>query len=719
MDKKAAVSYLSSISTILISTVFFLFPLFFLTNTTDFYSFPKQILIIGASLILFILWGVKSVVEGKITLLLNPLNIPLLIFTVIIIVSAVISPNKFDSVLQAVPVALLILFFFTVVNFINEKTSFTIALTSLIIGSVLSSILTVLSQFKIYALPFAATHNELFNPNGSQIQQLAFLTPLFVLCVASLTHIIRTGKLAAITRRADQMIQAVSALVIGAGIGAIFYQIINQAQKPILLPYNHGFQIALASVSQDAQRLLPSFLLGGGFGTFSTSFTKFILPSFNSSTAWNLAFPFSSSFVLELVASTGILGFVAFLFIVFKFVKTKTSVINPLFLATATTALLSFAIPFSYSMIFLFIALLALYITHLNLTNSKKVAEVAVNLVTLQKGLFSLTEDSTRRKTDNYVLPFIALVSAVLLAVFILFFMIGSGTAARKGYVQLLLSDIKFAKSLQPEALQSGSVTYNLQTEAIEQFPYRSDYYRVFSQVNLALAASLVNSQQGTAAPSQEVQQNILGLLQQSINSARQAVTLSGESAINWDNLAQIYRNLIGVGQNAEQFTIQSLNKAISLNPSNPALRIELGGVYYQLKQYDLAQNQFTIATQLKADYPNAYYNLGKSYEQKGDLQNAVQQFQVVRQLVINDTTNLAKIDEEIKALQTKIGEAAANGTDTSVAPTEDKTPLEVSQQKADFPEQDPRVKIPEPPTTKATPTPTSAEETPSPTPTQ
>jgi tetratricopeptide (TPR) repeat protein len=183
---------------------------------------------------------------------------------------------------------------------------------------------------------------------------------------------------------------------------------------------------------------------------------------------------------------------------------------------------------------------------------------------------------------------------------------------------------------------------------------------------------------------------------------------LSAFNSLNWQNLGQIYRNLIGVGQNAEQFAVASYNQSIALNPSNPGLRIELGGIYYQLKQWDLAQNQFTIATQLKPDYANAYYNLGHVMEEKGDLANALPQYQAVRQLVANDKANADKIDVEIKALQAKIGAAQQQANDKAIQPTADNTPLNVNKPQTEFPPKDPRVTIPEPPKGQPTPTPTS-----------
>jgi tetratricopeptide (TPR) repeat protein len=326
-------------------------------------------------------------------------------------------------------------------------------------------------------------------------------------------------------------------------------------------------------------------------------------------------------------------------------------------------------------------------------------------MVTLRQGLFSVSEGSGKSK-ENLVVPTLILALSVIGAVYVLFYLTGSGATPRKGYVALISSDMKFAKSFTPAALQSGTETYNLQTQAITEYPYRSDYYRLFSQINLALAANLVAAQQGNE-PSQEVQNNIIALLQQSINSARQAVTLAPFTSVNWQNLGQIYRNLIGVGENAEQFAVASYNQAIALNPSNPGLRIELGGIYYQLRQWDLAQNQFTISTQLKPDYANAYYNLGHVLEEKGDLSNALLQYQAVRQLVANDQTNLELIEGEIAALQEKIG-SEAQATGEALPPSEDTDLSTVNEPQAQFPERDPRVTIPEPPEGQPTPTPSS-----------
>ena len=110
---KSVLSLLSSVATIITATIFLLFPLFFLTITTDFFTFPKQILIVIGSLLLLVLWGIKVVVEKRITFLLNPLNLPILLFGLVLILSTFFSLSSQDAVIQSVPVILLCVLFVT------------------------------------------------------------------------------------------------------------------------------------------------------------------------------------------------------------------------------------------------------------------------------------------------------------------------------------------------------------------------------------------------------------------------------------------------------------------------------------------------------------------------------------------------------------------------------------------------------------------------------
>src|SRR5690606_5370366 len=102
----------------------------------------------------------------------------------------------------------------------------------------------------------------------------------------------------------------------------------------------------------------------------------------------------------------------------------------------------------------------------------------------------------------------------------------------------------------------------------------------------------------------------------------------------NWQNLATVYRQILNAVQQAPLWTISSYQQAILLDSYNPTLRLELGSVYYLLQQYDQAQRLFEQAVSLKPDWANAHYNLAWAYYQKELYGNAVQQMQIVTDLL-------------------------------------------------------------------------------------
>jgi len=708
MDKKELSSYIDIVSNVVTLATLFLLPVLFLTNLTDAFILPKQFLIIFATSIILILWGIKAIIERKIVVTSAPVNLPLVIFGIVVVVSSILSVNRYDSLFQTIPVVFAILFSLTLINNIKTKSSFNFALYAYVLGASVSAVITLLYYMKIYFFPIPAIQNQLFNTAGSSVQQLIYLLPVLIF---SVLYLGRRFNFANLRGAGDSFskgdygvfVQAVAVIASVVGILVIAAQIVFLPNKPILLPYAYGLQTAFAAISQDATRFLYALLFGSGYGTFLADFTKYKLPSFNlEQNIWNLSFSFSSSYFLELIATSGVLGALSFLSIVFSVIKTRATK-KPLFVALFVAFVLAILLPFSFITVTSLFILVGLYFVEMNVENDKRVYDVTLSLVTTKSGMlaFEATPEGERpsAKAESPIFPIIVMVAILLAVGFV-------------GYYtfKFLMSDVTFAKSLQAAQANNGQQTYQLQTQAINEFPYRADYHRIFSQVNLALANSLAAGVPQGKTPSQQVQQNIIALLQQSINSGRNAVVLSPLNSVNWENLGQIYRNLINVGQNADQFSVASINQAIALDPYNPQLYIELGGVYYQLQQWDQAQQQFQVAINLKRDFANAYYNLGHVFEQKGDLQNALAAYNIVKQLSVNNQDNLNRINAEIKTIEDKLGsQKQATG---NVTPETQQTPLALPSPSANLPEQKPPIKISPPPA--ETPAPSSA---PSPTP--
>jgi cytochrome c-type biogenesis protein CcmH/NrfG len=133
-----------------------------------------------------------------------------------------------------------------------------------------------------------------------------------------------------------------------------------------------------------------------------------------------------------------------------------------------------------------------------------------------------------------------------------------------------------------------------------------------------------------------EDKQNINQAIQAAISEAKAAVALNPQKASNWENLAIIYRNILNVAQGADGWSVSAYQRAILLDPMNPTLRLNLGGIFYSLKEYSDASKIFEQVVGLKPDWSNAHYNLAWADFQQKDYQKAVQEMQNVLTL-IND----------------------------------------------------------------------------------
>lgn len=209
-----------------------------------------------------------------------------------------------------------------------------------------------------------------------------------------------------------------------------------------------------------------------------------------------------------------------------------------------------------------------------------------------------------------------------------------------------------------------GAAVYENQRKAITANPTRDSYYNSFAQTDLALANNIAGKENLTDAEKQTIQ----GLISEAITTTRVTTeAINPLSAANWETRALIYRSILNVADNASEWAVSAYNTAIQLDPTNPRLRLDLGGMYYAQKDYLSAANQFRQAFSLKPDYANAYYNFAQSMVQLNDLQSAKQAFEVAKTLVPADSEDAKLLNKEIAAIDEKI---KAAGTTGQVKPT-------------------------------------------------
>lgn len=670
------------------------FPVIFTTITTNPIVLPKQVLLGGVVIIVLILQAIKILGEKSVRLRRTYFDIPIVLLALITFLSSVFAVNRADSLTAFVPYLFAILGFFLITNIAKDKNSLLFLILSLIIGAVFISLSAVLSFFKIYILPFPQTHTQTFTPLGSLLEQEIYLILVFAITFYYLLRFIisktktetnssSVENLNKPTLTSSQITRVVSfgaaSFILLMGIIVTSFALFK-ISKPLLLPIQTGFQTSFSEISLDSGRIAQGFLVGSGFGTYAVDFSRWKQPSFNQNQdLWNLTFFRSSNFVFELLATTGVLGLCAYLFLLIRAIKEiRLGPQNKMLLSLLLLLIISFLLPLSFITQTLFFIILGLFAANQRLLSKthNRYFDIELQLVTFKKGLIAM--ETPRTNNDK------SLVLPLILALLTL------GMVGLMGYFGILyaISDLTFQQSLVAASQNNGSLTYQKQGEAISLFPYRDGFYRVFSQTNLALANSLASQNQKGSTLSANVRQSITILIQQSINSARAATAIAPQTSLNWQNLSSIYRGLIGFGQNAETFAIATAQQSINLDPNNPQQYISLGGIYYQLGQWDNAQNQFQIAVALKPDHANSHYNLGHALEKKGEIPQALAQYQIVKNLVKDDKKGLEQINKEIEALQNNLESTPSANANQ---------PLSVSKPEAQLPPANPPVKIPAP----------------------
>lgn len=614
----------------------FLLPLIIVPFFTDPFDFGRQVFVLIFLTLIFGFWLAKSLFEKKIKIQKNLYFWPtFLLLTVSLLSTVAHAVNKLPSFLAingAINLFLSLMIIILISSLNNKKSLFYTLIAS---GSVLSLCSIVLNLFKFtfpINIPFLGLNiGKNFSPTGSLLSHLIAILMIIPFGFALVYEEIKDKRLiwAGIISFANVLMLC--------GLGLVIYSLNNEA-KPILLPQTTAWAIATETIKNSKLAIL-----GVSPGNFIDAFTAYKPLSFNTSEFWNARFNVSSNWYYQILTEMGILGLLLYINLVWKILKNGLSALRkqkvvPLNLAVYVSVLFCILaqlfLPLNLCLIFLFFIILAL-------TQDK---EEKIEIDTAPLG--------------STVIVF--LIFPIILFGGLLYFC--GRTALANGY---FLNSIKAANK------NDGIKTYNLQIKAIDTDKTSSIYRIAYSQTNLALANSLAAKKDLT----DQDRSTITQLVQQAIREAKSAVTLNPNSVDSWENLSNTYRQLINFAQGADQWTISAYQEAIKYEPLNPRLRVDLGGVFYGLQQYDQAITYFLQATNLKPDYANAHYNLASALKERGALADAKREYEITQSLVSIDSADYQKVTAELEEVKKRLPSPTPAATTPTTQPETLSTP--------------------------------------------
>lgn len=660
-------AYLDNALTFILLIVAGVTPILFLNQTTEFFEMPKLVFLVVSTILLLGLWIFSWILKGKVSITRTPLDIPLLLLLGIILTSTFFSATRFAAIYgnfptvhgSAVAWTTYILLYFVTVSHLRKVSQIKTFLLTLYGSAILVSLVTLLSFFNVF-LPFAFTKAINFTPTGSAFSTIAFLSLLLPLPLLSLINpnkymsvpvavflsilfgatIILIGSipslvvlalifvLAVFVSKPHQVKKTVGLFAIPAvSLGIVLalsylplpqpFNALQQREasypKEIQLPFDASWKVS-ASVFRDNP------FVGTGPSSYLFNFTTYKPAEYNLLTFWNFSFETAYNEFLQILGTLGILGFVALAIVTLVIFRNSWKNLS-LHASeghedTAYIVLPALAISGLISILLLAIhattlvsIVMTLFILAALMMSQRAIRE---RVMEFSLGLKATTADNKQFDLFPVILFIVFLIAAVpvLYRTYIV--------VAADYYHRLALAN----------ANQNGTLTYKyLQTA--ESLNPQVDLYRVdMAQTNFAIANAIASQKGPTKENPQgsltdQDKQTIQTLLSQAVNEGKAAVALNPRSPRNWEVLGSVYRNISGVAQNALAYSLDAYGQAIQRDPFNPALRLNVGGIYYSVKNYDLAIRFFTDAANLKPDYVTAYYNLSIALRDKGDLQNA------------------------------------------------------------------------------------------------
>ncbi len=606
-------------------------PLFFLPLTTDFFLTNKNLFILIIGSLALIAWLVRNITRRRIHISLTPTTLPLLLLALTYIISAIFqSSNPYLALMGRTAIIIALTSLYLGVTS-SQKNRQVIHLTygALIISAIVASLVSFYSFIGLNSALSAPSWltAKTFNPLGGPVPLLTYILPLLpvtlFLGLKATRWQLRTGLL------------FVTGLLSAAALSQISLLLPKSGNQIFLLPIPAGWSIAV-----DIFKNWRTALIGIGPENFLSAFTR-LKPAFlNQTNLWDIRFNSSSNELFTILTTTGLLGVIFWL----------TALIRPILLGlkqkatpdlTAgiiliiTTSLANLIVPANPVLLGLTFISLALLNLSLKI-DTHAIKDISLNLSATETGHSPYSELPDVKTASFQLLPW--LFALVLIPALTYFWYL---------QVRSYGANIATYKALQT-INTNATESYNQQIRAYS-LEEKNPYYRLnFSQTSLSLANAIASQKD----LSDQDKSNITQLAQQAIREAKNATQLDPGNVLVWENLAQVYRQLINFAQGASDWTIASYRQTISLDPNNPRLHLELGGVYFALKDYDSAQREYETAISTKPDFANAHYNLAVIHQAKKDYAKALSEMRIVVQLVDPNSADYQQAQNELKELE-------------------------------------------------------------------
>jgi len=618
----------------------FLFPLWFLPLTISPLVINKQILLAVFAFLLFILWMVKIIISGKLSLNWGKLSLMVFLLLITVGICTLFSSAKIQSFwgMDFNPDTLFSFILYTIVfflfaNLIKKESLLSVLWTFLASAGTLSLLFLIQILKPIFPWDFAQSSS--FNLIGSVHLLGIFLGGAFVTLITLISgnqssFVVIGGK--SISKRISQILVGLigfllflsiflinfwvvwmgiafgSAIIIFRGLKNL--STINTATnplKPLFLPvfifvfalvliflklpinnivnlsseisptFQANFDITLKTLKEGTK----NFILGSGPATFSYQYSLHRSVGSNFADFWQIRFDQGNNVVLTLFTNLGILGILSVLGLIIVFFWQGFKNIISRGSTSINTAI--FAGGFYFLVLWFFYS-----------------GSIPLCFITfLIMGLFVAASSKTKEFSFTQS-PQKAFFIMLICIVFIVSSILGIYNISQKYAAAIIYAQGLNLINTKTFGLNEGIIKINKATT----LDPKDSYFRNLSQAFLLKINEILNNQDLTQEQKKEE------LQRQTSNtelSAISAVRINSKNSQNWFQLGSIYENFILIGvKGAEDLAILNYQKAVDLDPQNPQTFFNIARVYYLINDKGEAKKELERSLQLKPDFQPA-----------------------------------------------------------------------------------------------------------------
>lgn len=657
-----------------------LFPLAYVPGLVDAVELPKQTFLVVVTAVATLAWLGKMLVTRRLEIRWSVMHLLVLTYVVIYALASWFSMSRYASIagdFGQEKAALSTLFCFAVLYFVavhvlRGAKEVRAAVSWLMLGGALTLALSFLQAFGVSLLPGSSGQGASYNPVGTTNALGAYSVAMLVLAMGFFILPAKEGRLELARKIMMGAIIALAAVyvaslqfwslwimvILGSAALVAFGMVKTDRNMRVTMlaipmaaivigilllfvrfPISLGLPAEVmpsisASWNISREALARSSLFGSGPGTFLYDYTQFRSQELNATSFWSVPFDRSASRLLTLLATTGILGFAAYvLMLVYLAARTKIKLwrghdewLTTLAVFAAWFSLLVGKVVYSSNM-------------------------------TLEFGFWMLTAMLVALEWRNWSeakfesSPRSALMLSFMFIVAVIFSVAGIYLQGQR-----LVAESRYSRGVTSELSKPEDVEKAV-GDLLRATQLNSDsdlYFRSLSQA-LAVQANLEASKAG-AQPTVEQAQKITVLAANAVNAGKRATDLNPSNVQNWASLAGMYRDLGSAVPGAVEAAQQAYAKAQELDPNNPVYPTELAKIHLSLaaqaagsvgqdakeeekaaakkmidENHAKARELLDRAVALKQDYAPAHYWLAVLLEREGKVDEAIAKLESVR----------------------------------------------------------------------------------------